>query len=96
MQKRERILVIVLAVVGVIAVVIVLFSMNQTTPPPEDIVAELDLADESQPSQGVEQLVTTIGTAKSVLSSDKFLMLTTFGKVPVTVNPEEMGKAVLF
>lgn len=97
MQKREKILLIVLAIVGVIAVVVVLVTMNPSAPPTEeDIMAELDIDGVETPSQDVEQLVTTIGSVQSVLNSDKFLMLTTFGKVPVTVNPEEMGKQNLF
>ena len=97
MEKREKMLLIILAVVGVIAVIVILVSLNPSKPAVTEMATELELASgQAQPSQNVEQLMSTVNTSKSVLSSDKFLMLTTFGKVPVTVKPDEMGKTSLF
>ncbi|EKD49858.1 MAG: hypothetical protein ACD_63C00026G0005 [uncultured bacterium] len=43
-------------------------------------------------SSEVENVMGAYSAAKNVLSSDKFLTLSTYGKVPVTVSEDEMGK----
>lgn len=91
MQKRETILLAILAVVVVVAIIFFFVVMRDIGEDTADIISA-----ETAASQTAQKVISTIASADMVLRSDKFLMLTTFGKVPVTVSPDELGKLQLF
>jgi len=91
MQKRETILLAILGVVVVVAVIVFVVAGTGTKSTTEDL-----LVAETTVSQNTQMVMQTIASAGEVLRSDKFLMLTTFGKIPVTVSPPELGKSKLF
>lgn len=86
MQKREIILLSVLGVVVVVAIIVFVVSGMDST-----LNSEQDAKDDTV-SAG-ESAVKSLDSASSLLNGDKFLMLTTFGKVPVVVEPAEIGKS---
>jgi len=91
MQKREKILLGVLGAVVVVAVIVlVVVSQGSSS-------EDLEQASPEAPEQKIaEKTIATLDSAERVLRSDKFLTLTTFGKVPVTVSPDELGKSTIF
>jgi xanthine dehydrogenase molybdopterin-binding subunit B len=91
MQKRETILLAILGVVVVVAIIVFAVAGTRGKQAAEDL-----LVAETKVSQSTQTVMQTIATAGEVLRSDKFLMLTTFGKIPVTVSPQELGKSQLF
>lgn len=83
MKKRETILLAVLGAVVVVAIIIFLVA----SPKPSSTVAE-----PAAPTHAVAQAVLgSLVNAKTVLDSNKFATLQTYGKIPVVVEPFEMG-----
>ncbi|GEM_PF-3484332 len=91
MQKRETILLSVLGVVIVVAIIILVVTSSGSSEPTTELPETA-----SSESQVAKKVMVTLESAQKVLRSDKFLTLTTFGKVPVTVEPSELGKTNIF
>lgn len=90
MQKREKILLGVLGAVVVVAIIVLVVASQGSSS------ENLEQASSEVPQKIAEKTIATLDSAEQVLRSDKFLTLTTFGKVPVTVSPEELGKPAIF
>ncbi len=86
MQKREKTLLAILIVAVVVAILVFVVVSNQS-PASDETSAEVD-----EPVLTSAQVIDTLSSVGNVFSSDKFLMLHTFGNVPVTVDPDEVGR----
>ena len=87
MQKREKNMLIGLAVVAVAGIAIfAFFAMS----------SKKEAATATAAKSDAEQVLATITSTEKVLQGDKYLMLTTFGQVPVTYSEDEIGKAPLY
>ncbi len=82
MKKRETILLAVLGVVVVVAIII-FFAASQPAVTPENSVSKTEVSTES--------VMTSLAGVQAVMNSDKFATLSTYGKIPVVVEPFEMG-----
>lgn len=83
MKKRETILLAVLGVAVVVAIII-FFAASQPAVTPESSTV-------SKTNVSTESVMTSLAGVQSVLTSEKFATLTTYGKIPVVVEPFEMG-----
>lgn len=83
MKKRETILLAALGVIVVVAIVIFFMASPKPSPTVSEPSAAAQIA--------AEAVMGSLVNAKTVLASTKFATLQTYGKIPVVVEPFEMG-----
>lgn len=83
MKKRETILLAVLGVVVVVAIIIFVVAAQPAASPAG--------SPETPVKVSTGSVMTALAGAQSVLTSEKFTTLVTYGKIPVVVEPFEIG-----
>lgn len=83
MKKRETILLAALGAVVVVAIVIFIMASSKSSAPVSGSAAPTQVASEA--------VMSSLVNTKTVLASDKFATLQTYGKIPVVVESFEMG-----
>ncbi len=88
MKKRETILLAVLGIVVVVAIIIFVVASPKPAAPVSGTAAPTQVA--------AEAVMSSLQSTKTVLASDKFATLQTYGKIPVVVESFEMGNTQPF
>ena len=91
MQAREKKLLIGLGVVAVIGIVVFVLLSS-----PWGGGTATTSSDQMAAPSEAEKVLAAIDNFGKVLESDKYLMLTTYGQIPVTFSEDEIGKSPLY